>query len=349
MKFNIVFWMNSPSPHLAGLIKEVSEKRNVTVVCQSKHSELRKSMGWKFPDFGNSNVLNFDKDETLISLLENSESSINIFSGYRAYSKVHKYFKMAYKNQLPCLIMMENPSPEKRKVLFQKIKYFWFRHYYKRIVGLISLGATRFLKKVGYDSSLILPCAYLSDFVPLISDYHDTVDCNRLLYLGQLEKRKNVHGLIDAINLLHKNIELDIYGEGAYKDKLAEKVYILKMESRIKFCGKVDYSSVNLLFQKYNTVVVPSFYDGWAVVANEALLSGKSLVLSSQCGCSELLSNLPQVYICEPHDINSIKDSIAMATKHKVSQKELALVQKNLSVNGIAEALIEFIDLRSSQ
>jgi len=98
-------------------------------------------------------------------------------------------------------------------------------------------------------------------------------------HVGRFEYQKNHEFLIDVFEKISKkisNAELILIGTGSEYDKIVEKVTSLGLSSRVRFLGKRD--DVANLFQAMDIFVLPSFFEGLAIVLVEAQTSGlKSL------------------------------------------------------------------------
>ena len=58
---------------------------------------------------------------------------------------------------------------------------------------------------------------------------------------------------------------------------------------------------------EFDLLVLPSRYDGWGVVVNEALMCGVPVVVSSACGAKELIKDGVNGYIFESGNLQSLR------------------------------------------
>ena len=54
-------------------------------------------------------------------------------------------------------------------------------------------------------------------------------------------------------------------------------------------------TEVPLLMQESDVFILPSVYDGWGAVVNEALQVGCYVIVSDACGASDLVKNNPRI------------------------------------------------------
>ena len=93
----------------------------------------------------------------------------------------------------------------------------------------------------------------------------------RLLYVGALSKRKNVHLLIEAMKLLPKEYQLTVVGRGEEK---------YPSQERVEFVGYVEYPKLPPYYQAADLFVLPSSYEGLPKVVLEALSCGVPVLAS---------------------------------------------------------------------
>lgn len=105
------------------------------------------------------------------------------------------------------------------------------------------------------------------------------------LYVGRLEKRKNVSGLIEAFNLFcekKEDVNLIIVGsEGFGAKEIKEKAQSSVCRQRIIFKGYVDNERLKTLYQNAMAFVYPSLYEGFGIPLIEAMRMSIPVLTSS--------------------------------------------------------------------
>jgi glycosyltransferase involved in cell wall biosynthesis len=139
--------------------------------------------------------------------------------------------------------------------------------------------------------NLSIPADRIIDFTYFIKDFQVDYHHNKvftILFIGHLSKRKNVASLLNALNYLKDlTFELKIYGDGPEKKGLIEFVEnSASLKSKVIFNPAVKMSQIPNILQTGDLLVLPSSHDGWGVVVTEALLAGKPVIVSDQCGSS---------------------------------------------------------------
>lgn len=114
-----------------------------------------------------------------------------------------------------------------------------------------------------------------------IRDEYDVKDKFVIGHVGNLGYPKNQSFLIDIFEEMSKtstDVELWLIGEGNDLKLLKEKVEALNLTSEVKFLGRRD--DVNRLLQGTDVFVLPSYFEGFPVVAVEAITSDLPCVIS---------------------------------------------------------------------
>lgn len=117
-----------------------------------------------------------------------------------------------------------------------------------------------------------------------------------ILYVGNIEPRKNIAGLIAAFNIIKsaggapdKSLELVLAGASGWKNR---EIYAAWEKSpfkdSIKFIGYIDHTEKEVLYSSADIFVYPSFYEGFGFPPLEAMAFGLPVVCSN-------VSSLPEV------------------------------------------------------
>lgn len=128
-------------------------------------------------------------------------------------------------------------------------------------------------------------------------------------YSGRLVKIKNVDLIIKAIaGINNKKVTLLITGGGEEKENLIK----LAKELNIKLIITGFINKQEELFKHYfisDIFILPSIYEPWGLVVNEAMYAKLPVLVSEICGCSlDLVKN--NGYVFDPYDLKDLIEKI---------------------------------------
>jgi glycosyltransferase involved in cell wall biosynthesis len=314
----IVAWHPVLTDHQAYTYHELSRLSGLPVVVQvaSLEDETRRAQGWT-----DTRVTSIERQlipardflsHALRYLIKNREQ-IHIFGSAFESLRMTLLLWVATLLRLNCYIISEPYSPipygyfndksafaERLKVFFRPKLYRFYmlalRRGLKGIFTISSLAAQQY-ENAGMPSDRLFPFGY---FVPSenVTDFGATDHAEnvqlRMVFIGSLIARKGLPTLINAVQkALSKGVslQLDVYGPGDIS------TYDFGATS-IRYMGCIPFGGAQQVLKAYNLLVLPSYYDGWGVVVNEALCAGVPVLCSDQVGARALVEtfNAGQVF-----------------------------------------------------
>jgi glycosyltransferase involved in cell wall biosynthesis len=132
-----------------------------------------------------------------------------------------------------------------------------------------------------------------------------------ILYVGTLEPRKNLKGIIQAYNYSRAKDDflLVLAGGKGWKYKhIFRLVNQLKLQDRVVFCGYMPDSDLPALYNSASVFVYPSFYEGFGLPPLEAMACGTPVIVSDTTSLPEVAGDAG-IYV-DPFDIEQISVSI---------------------------------------
>ena len=106
-----------------------------------------------------------------------------------------------------------------------------------------------------------------------------------MLYVGSVNSRKNLLGIVKAMELMPKDLQVPLKvvgGGGAYKQTVMEYIATHNMEHLFEWTETMNNSELQRLYTNALLLVYPSFYEGFGLPVVEAQL----------CGCPVVTSNV---------------------------------------------------------
>ncbi|MBE6050364.1 MAG: glycosyltransferase family 4 protein [Clostridium sp.] len=145
-----------------------------------------------------------------------------------------------------------------------------------------------------------------------------------ILYVGGFSPRKNILGLIEAYSLvpnaIRKNKKLVITGKKGfsydiYKNK-AEKLHIL---DDVIFTGFIPLEDLPIFYNAAETLVYPSFYEGFGLPPLEAMACGTPVITSNVTSLPEVCHD--SALLINPYNV----DQLSYAIERVLSDETLVL------------------------
>jgi glycosyltransferase involved in cell wall biosynthesis len=155
-----------------------------------------------------------------------------------------------------------------------------------------------------------------------------------LLFVGTIEPRKNVGGLLDAYErVLERRPDVpDLWIAGratASADGLVERTRRPPLIGRVKLTGYIDPALRRQLYEGASLLLLPSFHEGFGLPALEAMTLGIPVVASDRGALPELVGSAG--ILIDPNDpesiaaaIERILDDTALGTEMEVRGLERA-------------------------
>ena len=296
---NILFWQNYPN-HLQSVhIRALAGRQGcqVTLVTQENIPQWRRGLGWSMPDFGDARLIIGPDRPTMLRILAESES-VHIFSAARAYPLVWEAFRHCLTTKARIGILSEPYDWRGPIGLVRLIRGRWdaFRDQ-ARVQFVLAIGhlGVRWFRMSGYPDDKIYPYGYFVERPPnadteFKQTAHSEAATVNLVFIGQCIHRKGVDILLHALSgLQHLNWCLRIVGDGAEKAKLEALSVRLGLSAHVHFLGAQNNKEAMKILETSDLLVLPSRWDGWGAVVNEALMRGVPVICSNYCGAADLL------------------------------------------------------------
>ena len=110
--------------------------------------------------------------------------------------------------------------------------------------------------------------------------------------------------LVDLFNHLEEYM-LTIIGSGPLEKELKDKA-----KSNIVFKGQIANEKLDAYFENNDILILPSISETWGLVVEEAIYFGMPVIVSSNCGVSELVKDGVNGYLIDLRNPNKLKDII---------------------------------------
>lgn len=150
-----------------------------------------------------------------------------------------------------------------------------------------------------------------------------------VVYAGRLVQEKRVDVLIDAFARLLRErptARLYIAGEGPDHARLRQQVTTQRVD-RVQFLGLLPKSEVHRLLAGADLLVLPSRFEGFPMVALEALAYGVPVVASDVGGIREILHDGLERFIWRTGDPEELKTKMLEAADRRTELRDLCMAR----------------------
>ena len=114
-----------------------------------------------------------------------------------------------------------------------------------------------------------------------------------ILYVGRLVAVKNLFFILKTFaKIRNENYYLVIVGDGILKNKLQNYSVELKISEKVLFIGHKEGTALLSWYNLSEIFVLPSTYEPFGAVVNEALLAGCYVLCSKKAGASSLINSM---------------------------------------------------------
>ena len=155
-----------------------------------------------------------------------------------------------------------------------------------------------------------------------------------LLFVGSIEKRKNLKLLINAYQYLSPDLQIPLVivgGNKSHKDELLEMIKAKKLEKKVLWIVDLkDNNHLKIIYKKAMALIYPSLYEGFGLPVAEALLSKTPVITSNVSSLPE--AGGPNTLYIDPTNSEELADAI----KKVLTNSEL---RKTMIHNGYEYAI----------
>ena len=298
MRNRVVFWQVSASAHQSVFLKELSRllpTGDAELVLERAPSNQRQSIGWNSLDFGGCQLhLKPSLAEALDILSEDQHRSVHVYSSIASSPFIKRVILAGSRLETFQGLLSEGRDWRGLRGQLRTAHALLCERRVRSDIGFVlaigHLGVTWF-KRCGYSPEKIFPFCYVAESFPNGPLVEAASGQTSLVFVGQLVVGKRVDLLVRALSRLKSlSWTLRVIGEGPERQRLEELAKAYSISDRVVFRGLMGHREVRRELSKADLLVLPSRWDGWGTVVNEALMSGVPVLCSDFCGARQLIS-----------------------------------------------------------
>lgn len=328
---NIVYVTNAPAPYKTGMLDAISETAGDFTAIYLVSREYMRS--WESPlsnaahSYVQLDALKLDFKAIETSQYVSLKLFFEVFSRHPAAVVIGPYsqfvfmalFVLCKLRNIPVVIWYESHegssiSPSYLKKLGGTVKKTMLRMASAVVVpGALALDNAR---KLGvkedrifiaphsvdnevYSSPALAPMSPNLSFILSKIENYDRV----LLYVGQFVSRKNLKMLAECfIELKHELGSCALLLVGGKDDELP-------IDCDVITAGFIQSHEINSIYHACDGLVLPSTHEVWGLVVNEGAAAGLPVIVSTQCGASEIALHT-KGYTFDARSKNSLKRAL---------------------------------------
>ncbi len=293
---SIVFYQNEACHHKSPFIRSLASRNGlqVSLVTDMDVEPYRQAMGLSRADYGLTKVTipkNVHDVEMIVDGMDST--TIHVVEGMRGGFSSRHAMQYCLKNKRRTALFTEPGDPRGAKGVARKLLYAYEARKWGRTIQCIlatgKLGVDWFVEH-GYPCEHVFPFCYAVEGPDAIITEPVLQRPVHIVYCGQLIPRKNIPLLLRALcENSHEQWRLSVIGNGPLKGPLAEMAHRLGIADRIAWHNILSNAMATKLISQADLLVLPSDFDGWGAVVNEALVEGTPAICSDMCGASDLL------------------------------------------------------------
>ncbi len=361
---NIVFFFDQLPKVGKGCFNAITERFSGTVVYAylRDYKQERKNANWDDGDYGKAKIVPLGEDENtqgkVDALFKEYTNAVFVLGGFK--SSVMKYVdRYVCEDKYKFICFSERPGVYgiwwKRLLKLAYIPLSEIRiakKYRNHVAAMLPLGMTgvKTFRKYGWPQEKLFPFMY--DPVETVTD-HSIVPVHtpvRFLYVGRFSRyTKGTDTLVKAVDLLEKDSDkFTLTMVGGYGDMRQEILQWLETKPNVEFLGIWDSNTVGTKMKDYDVCVVPSKFDGWNLLVNEAVRAHIGVIVTDEAVSDEVISYSKAGLVVKAKNPKAMAEAMkcAIADKDLVMQwKEKAKAfTPQISNDAVADYMIAIIN-----
>jgi glycosyltransferase involved in cell wall biosynthesis len=291
----LCIWTRIPNHYQRAFMDALGKICDLRTVYFAGISADRVALGWSDAVPLSTLEIRCDSLEAALEAIPDWKSRIHIVPGYGGLFQ-RNLARYLTAHSVPWADWSESSTPGFRWYGRLPVKLWWTRLLGKGALGSFAIGSQAeddFVRR-GIHRSKISYLPYVSapferSVEPDAATMSFKAGRRSFLFLGTLGHRKGVDLLLRAAAPVLRNAPewtLILVGNDTSDSKYGKLAKTLQLSAQTFFRGPVSPSQIGAIIKTADVVVLPSRYDGWGLVVNEALNGGLAVIASDKCGAS---------------------------------------------------------------
>lgn len=233
------------------------------------------------------------KGGRIIRWLREHDVRAVVVGGYNDPARL-RIIRWCHKARVPCFLFADsNIRGDNATGLKARVKRAYVGGVLRLCAGALCCGSLgrEYFVRYGMTPERVFDCPYEPDYDLIRSTPPAPLPAGRrhLIYSGRLAPVKRVDLLLDAFAGVapeRPEWNLLVAGGGSLRGELEARVPAA-LADRVRWLGFLDdQAALSALYRAADVLVLPSDYEPWAVVVNEAVAAGLAVVASDAVGAA---------------------------------------------------------------
>lgn len=305
------------------------------------------------------------KGGRIIEFLKTLGPAVVVVHGYNDLGRL-RVLRWCHANGVPVFLWGDsNALSDQSRSLKRFVKKIYVRYVLTKVIGTMVCGSLgrQFFVNFGADPKKVYLVPYEPDYPQIESLPAETIataskqfelhpNRRRIVYSGRLVPLKRVDLILNAFAKIaadRPDWDLVIVGDGTQKNTL-QALVPNELKSRVKWLGFLkDQTLVSAVYRCSDVLCIPSDYEPWALVVNEAAAAGMAIVASNVVGAAaELVRDNVNGKVFPSKDLDALTTALRHVTDptqidrlKSESRKVLAeWRQRGDPIDGLKQALL---------
>lgn len=358
----LTIWMNTPSFYQSDLFRALVARVDVDLKVIFAHPlpAARAALGWQ------QSVAGFESCQLQPGVARWLDVLTICFRQRRRFHIVNGVWaEPAFSSAIALLALFgssyavyaEAPDPYvQRSALKMRLRELLGRLLLLRsrgVLGVAEVGC-RFYRRLLPKNGLSYVFGYFRAAEPLPDQPRSTAETQpiRILFIGQIIERKGLDLLLHAVAPLlagaPRAFSIAIVGDGECRTQLKELARTLFISGQVSFEGVITSPGIPARIAAADLLVLPSRWDGWGLVVNEALSAGVPVLVSDACGAADLIGDGENGYRFESDNIADLRSKLVLFQKRAAAglrfDYEVRATAETITPNAAAGYLLTCIN-----
>ncbi|MGZ5201214.1 MAG: glycosyltransferase family 4 protein [Telluria sp.] len=199
----------------------------------------------------------------------------------------------------------------------------WIRHTLEATSRVIALSPhwAEFLRRYAPRARVVV----IPNSVPLPPASRVPVEPGRILFLGQIEPRKGIYELLEALAMLaprHPDVVLAIGGQGEV-DEVRRRAAALGIAGRVQLLGWLTGADKQAELARAAIFCLPSHAEGLPMAMLEAMAAGKAVVVTGVGGIPHAVRDGDNGLLVQPGNVASLAEGLGSLLDDDARRQEL--------------------------